>query len=78
MKLTGKKIKSMLLCMMLTMAMAITAVGCGSKTGMLPDNELGKLRDNWSKKSNTWQVNIIADLLDILIDKFLENKNINK
>ena len=32
MKLTGKKIKSMLLCMMLTMAMAITAVGCGSKT----------------------------------------------
>ena len=27
MKLTGKKIKSMLLCMMLTMAMAITAVG---------------------------------------------------
>ena len=29
MKLTGKKIKSMLLCMMLTMAMAITAVGCG-------------------------------------------------
>lgn len=32
MKLTGKKIKSILLCMMLTMAMAITAVGCGSKT----------------------------------------------
>lgn len=32
MKLTGKKIKSMLLCMMLAMAMAITAVGCGSKT----------------------------------------------
>ena len=32
MKLTGKKIKSMLLCMMLTMAMAITAAGCGSKT----------------------------------------------
>ena len=31
-QLTGKKIKSMLLCMMLTMAMAITAVGCGSKT----------------------------------------------
>ena len=31
MKLTGKKIKSMLLCMMLTMAMAITAVGCGEE-----------------------------------------------
>lgn len=48
------------------------------KTGMLPDNELGKLRDIWVKKSNTWQVNVIADLLDILIDKFLENKNINE
>ena len=30
MKLTGKKIKSMLLCMML--AMAFTVAGCGSKT----------------------------------------------
>ena len=38
MKLTGKKIKSMLLCMMLAMAMAITAVGCGSKTENTADN----------------------------------------
>ena len=39
MKLTGKKIKSMLLCMMLTMAMAITAVGCGSKTENTTDTQ---------------------------------------
>ena len=39
MKLTGKKIKSMLLCMMLTMAMAITAVGCGSKTENTADTQ---------------------------------------
>ena len=39
MKLTGKKIKSMLLCMMLTMAMAITAVGCGDKTENTTDTQ---------------------------------------
>ena len=39
MKLTGKKIKSMLLCMMLAMAMAITAVGCGSKTENTADTQ---------------------------------------
>ena len=39
MKLTGKKIKSMLLCMMLTMAMAITAVGCGSKAENTADTQ---------------------------------------
>lgn len=32
MKLTGKKIKSMFLCMMLVAAMAFTVVGCGNKT----------------------------------------------
>lgn len=32
MKLTGKKIKSMFLCMMLAVAMAFTVVGCGNKT----------------------------------------------
>ena len=37
MKLTGKKIKSMLLCMML--AMAFTAVGCGSKTENTADTQ---------------------------------------
>lgn len=39
MKLTGKKIKSMLLCMMLAMAMAVTAVGCGSKTENTADTQ---------------------------------------
>lgn len=39
MKLTGKKIKSMLLCMMLAMAMAITAVGCGDKTENTADTQ---------------------------------------
>lgn len=32
MKLTGKKIKSMFLCMMLVVAMAFTVAGCGNKT----------------------------------------------
>ena len=32
MKLTSKKIKSMMLCMMLAVAMAFTVVGCGNKT----------------------------------------------
>ncbi len=31
MKITGKKLKSMLLCMMLIVAMAFTTVGCGDK-----------------------------------------------
>lgn len=37
MKLTGKKIKSMLLCMML--AMAFTVAGCGSKTENTADTQ---------------------------------------
>ena len=41
------------------------------KTGMIPDNELGKMRDEYSAYSNTWQVNLIADLLDVLMDRWM-------
>ena len=42
------------------------------KTGMIPDNELGKMRDIYSAYTNTWQVNMIADLLDVLMDRWME------
>lgn len=40
------------------------------KTGILTDNELGKLRDIYSEKSNIWQIQLMTDLLDALIDRF--------
>lgn len=40
------------------------------KTGMIPDNELGKMRDKYSAYTNTWQVNLMTDLLDVLMEKW--------
>ena len=42
------------------------------KTGMMTDNELGKMRDENTAYSNTWQVNLIADLLDVLMDRWMK------
>lgn len=43
------------------------------KTGVIPDNELGKMRDIYFAYANmTWQVNMIADLLDVLMDRWME------
>ncbi len=39
MKLTGKKMKSMFLCMVLAVAMVFTVVGCGSKTEGTADTQ---------------------------------------
>lgn len=41
------------------------------KTGMIPNNELGKMRDLYAAYSNTWQVNLIADLLDVLMERWM-------
>lgn len=41
------------------------------KTGMIPHNELGKMRDLYAAYSNTWQVNLIADLLDVLMERWM-------
>jgi hypothetical protein len=41
------------------------------KTGMIPDNKLGKIRDLYSECSNTWQVNLMADLLDVLMERWM-------
>ena len=42
------------------------------KTGELPDNELGKMRDIYSLQSNVWQVVMIDHLLDVLMDRWLK------
>ena len=41
------------------------------KTGVIPDNELGEIRDLYSSWSNTWQVNLIADLLDAIMERWM-------
>ena len=43
MKLTGKKMKSMFLCMVLAVAMAFTVAGCGSKTESIESTEAQKI-----------------------------------
>ena len=44
------------------------------RTGVIPDNELGKMRDFYSSWSNTWQVNLIADLLDVSMERWIEKE----
>lgn len=48
------------------------------KTGELPDNELGKMRDIYSLESNVWQVVMIDHLLDVLMDRWLNKIGENK
>lgn len=35
------------------------------------DSALGKMRDLYAAYSNTWQVNLIADLLDVLMERWM-------
>ena len=47
------------------------------KTSVILDNELGKMRDYYSSWSNTWQINLIADLLDVLMERWMgKEKNV--
>lgn len=41
-------------------------------SGIIPHNELGKMRDFYlSSYSYTWQVNLITDLLDVLMERWM-------
>lgn len=42
------------------------------KTGILPDNELGKIRDELSEKVNTWHVLMMQYLLETIGDRWSE------
>lgn len=41
------------------------------KIGVIPDNELGKIRDYYASRSSMWQVRLIADLLDVVMERYL-------
>lgn len=42
------------------------------KTGILPDNELGEIRDELSEKVNAWHVLMMQYLLNTIGDRWTE------